>query len=72
MEGRCTEGLQGEMERGVGEAKEITLSVYVMGKTTEFSFLSCLMLCGVISPSSMRLKESGVKGQSQSLTQIPL
>ena len=56
----------------MGEAKEITLSVYVMGKTTEFSFLSCLMLCGVISPSSMRLKESGVKGQSQSLTQIPL
>jgi len=39
-----------------------------MGNTTEFSFLSCLRLCGVISPSSIRLNKRGVKGQTPTLS----
>lgn len=30
-----------------------TLSLYETGKTTEFNFFSCLMLCGVTAPSSV-------------------
>ena len=32
---------------------EHTLSVYAIGNTAALSFLSCLILCGVISPSSI-------------------
>lgn len=33
--------------------KLLTLSLQLTGKTTEFNFFSCLMLCGVTSPSSV-------------------
>lgn len=34
-------------------AVTLTFSLYVTGKTTEFNFFSCFMLCNVTSPSSL-------------------